>query len=61
MRDQLAGDARTVALVGHMPHLARLRALLCDEAADAPPDFPLHGAVGLQAIGDRWREVQRFS
>ena len=61
MRDQVAGDTRALALVGHMPHLARLRALLCEGDADAPPDFPLHGAVGLEVSGDGWREVRRFT
>jgi phosphohistidine phosphatase len=61
MRDQVAGDTRTLALVGHMPHLARLLELLRGGASgDAAPDFPRHGAVGLEADGDRWREVRRF-
>jgi phosphohistidine phosphatase len=58
MRDRVTGETRTVALVGHMPHLARLLALLCE--ADAPAAFPLHGAVALAPADERWHEVRRF-
>jgi phosphohistidine phosphatase len=61
VRDQLAGDARRIALVGHMPHLPALLALLRDRTRHPVADFPLHGCVGLEADGDSWREVWRFS
>lgn len=61
MRDRLAGETRRIALVGHMPHLSALRAALLGQPRDAAPDFPIHGCVGLEADGARWREVWRFS
>lgn len=60
MRDQLAGETRAIAIVGHMPHLARLLRLLVAGDADAPGmPFPLHGCVALDADGDRWKELWR--
>jgi phosphohistidine phosphatase len=59
MRDQLAGDTRSIALVGHMPHLARLLGELVAPDAAGPP-FPLHGCVALTVDGDRWREIWRI-
>ena len=60
MRDQLAGETRAIAIVGHMPHLARLLRLLVAGDADAPGiPFPLHGCVALDADGDGWKEVWR--
>lgn len=58
MADQLAGETRAVMLVGHMPHLVRLRQLLLAGRADVfGPDFPLHGMVTLQAQDGGWRQV----
>jgi phosphohistidine phosphatase len=61
MRDQLAGDSRSILLVGHMPHLPALLHLLCGDAADPPAfDFPLHGCVALEADGTQWKELWRI-
>jgi phosphohistidine phosphatase len=61
MRDRLAGETRTIMLVGHMPHLARLlHALRCDRAYE-PRDFPLHGCVALAAEGNAWKELWRLA
>lgn len=60
MRDQLAGEARTIVVAGHMPHLSRLLALMVtavDDGAHAP--FPLHGCVALVEEAGRWRELWR--
>jgi phosphohistidine phosphatase SixA len=45
-------------VVGHMPHLPRLLALLL-AAPDSTPEFPPHGVVALEADADRWKEVWR--
>ena len=44
LRDELAAETRDVLLVGHMPHIARLTAMLTAGAAS----IPLHGMVGLE-------------
>jgi phosphohistidine phosphatase len=59
LRDQIGGETRSVALVGHMPHLPALFAAL-QRSSHALAGFPLHGCVGLEADGDAWREVWRF-
>jgi phosphohistidine phosphatase len=61
MRDQLAGETRTVVLVGHMPHLPRLLRLLVAGGGDtAAADFPQHGCVALDADGELWKEMWRL-
>ena len=61
MRDQLAEDSRSILLVGHMPHLARLLRVLCGEPPDGvATDFPLHGCVALERHGDTWKELWRL-
>ncbi|MBI3046741.1 MAG: histidine phosphatase family protein [Acidobacteria bacterium] len=60
MRDRLAGESRSVVLVGHMPNLARLLHVLRGRPAGEPPDFPLHGCVALGADGDSWKELWRL-
>ncbi len=62
MRDQLAGDQRSILVVGHMPHLPALLRLLCGDAADPPAfDFPLHGCVALEPDGVLvWKELWRI-
>jgi phosphohistidine phosphatase len=61
MRDRLAGETRTIMLVGHMPHLARLLRAFHDASADELPNFPIHGCVALEADGEVWREVWRLT
>ena len=62
MRDQLAGETRSILIVGHMPHLPKLLHLLCGGNAEPPAfDFPLHGCVALEAEGALWREVWRLT
>ena len=57
MADALAGETRTIAVVGHQPHLGRLLALLL-RGTDAQLDpFPAHGAVALTPAGDGYVEA----
>lgn len=60
MRDQLAGDDRSILIVGHMPHLSRLLHVLRGDPPDSAPDFPLHGCVALERDGERWKELWRL-
>ena len=61
MRDQLAGETRTVVVVGHMPHMPRLLRLLVTADADAVTvSFPQHGCVALDADGELWKELWRL-
>jgi phosphohistidine phosphatase len=46
LRDALLGETRDVMVVGHMPHLARLLALLTT-GADADASFAAHGLIAL--------------
>ena len=58
---QLESDDRSVLLVGHMPHLARLLRSLRGEPSDsAACDFPLHGCVAVGGAEGAWREMWRF-
>ena len=51
LRDELAAEDRDVLLVGHMPHISRLTALLSGGAVT----MPLHGTVGFEKGEDgRW-------
>ena len=61
IRDRLRGETRSVALVGHFPHLPRLLALLVT-GGEAGVDFPIHGCVALvtEDEGDAWREIWRI-
>ena len=60
-RDRLAGETRSILLVGHMPHLPRLLSLLRGEDPErAPIAFPLHGCIALEQHGDRWKEIWRL-
>ena len=56
--DTVAGEAREIMLVGHMPHLARLLALLRGPAAPAA-EFPSHGCVALEERDGVWIERWR--
>ncbi len=61
MRDALAGEPRTIAVVGHYPHLPALFELMVGEASSAgPAAFPVHGVVVLGGEGERWRELWRL-
>ena len=60
MRDRLAGETRSIMLVGHMPHLTRLLHALCGRPDDDPPAFPLHGCVALEPDGENWKEIWRL-
>lgn len=57
IRDLVTRETRDVMLVGHMPSLPRIFQLLT-RRADAG-EFPLHGIVALEAVGDGWKEVWR--
>ena len=61
MHERLSGETRELMLVGHMPNLPRLLALLIGEDPGTPrTTFPLHGIVALEADGDRWKEAWRI-
>jgi phosphohistidine phosphatase len=60
--EALAGEARDIMLVGHMPHLdGLLRLLLGGDPRGAAPPFPMHGIVELEKKeGDtRWTQGAR--
>jgi phosphohistidine phosphatase len=61
LHDQLMGNTRRIAVIGHMPYLSLLLALLVGSLGDDVEKFPRHGCVGLEVDGERWREVWRFS
>lgn len=60
IRDQVVREARAVMLVGHIPHLPRLLALLVTGREDPMSDFPLHGLVALEIEDGTGREVWRL-
>jgi phosphohistidine phosphatase len=61
MRDQLAGETRSIVVVGHMPHMPRLlRLLVTGDAESVTLNFPQHGCVALELEGDRWKEIWRL-
>ena len=61
MRDQLAGETRTIVVVGHMPHIPRLlRLLVTGDPEAVTVTFPQHGCVALDADGELWKEVWRL-
>jgi phosphohistidine phosphatase len=63
MRDRLLGETRDVMCVGHLPHLARLLALLSGRP-DSEATWPVHGVVALEADAvaeARWRELWRLT
>ena len=60
LRDELAGESRSILIVGHMPHLDRLlRLLLQGDPASTVSSFPLHGCVALERDAERWKEIWR--
>ena len=61
IRDRLTGESRQVVVVGHFPHMPRVvQALKRDEGGGAF-DFPLHGAIALEEVDERWVEQWRVS
>src|SRR5687767_8884088 len=61
IRDAVAGEARTVVLAGHMPHLPQLLHLMLTGQEDPhASDFPLNGCVALEPGGDVWKELWRL-
>ena len=59
LADLLEVETRDVMLVGHMPHLDRLRRRLLDDAPTAG-SFPLNGLVALERTGTGWVERWRL-
>jgi phosphohistidine phosphatase len=62
IRDRLRGTSPDILIVGHFPHLPRLRALLlrrANETNGEAADFPKHGVVALVTDdeGDTWKEM----
>jgi phosphohistidine phosphatase len=54
IRDRVTGDERQLMLVGHFPSLPRILHLLLTGSVDGVSDFPIHGAVALEAEGGLW-------
>ena len=60
LRDELAGESRSILIVGHMPHLDRLLRLLLEGDPQAPSRvFLSHGCVALERDAERWKEIWR--
>jgi phosphohistidine phosphatase len=58
IRDRLTAESRSILVVGHMPYLPRLLAMLTGEREDTrAASFPMHGCVVLDPDGDRWKEI----
>ena len=60
-RDLIVRDARDVMLVGHMPSLPAIHALLLGPRAALAGSFPPHGLVAIAADGDGWHERWRLT
>jgi phosphohistidine phosphatase len=60
IRDRLAGEERDVMLVGHMPNLPRVLTLLLTGNESPLLDYPLHGVVALENVGEKWVERWRL-
>ena len=58
--DLVAGETREILIVGHMPNLPRVLTLLVTGAQSPLLSFPLHGAIALEATGERWTERWRL-
>jgi phosphohistidine phosphatase len=61
--DALRGESRDIMIVSHLPLLGRLlRLFLCGDPESATgPDFPPHGIVALERVGEGWVERWRES
>jgi phosphohistidine phosphatase len=55
IRDQLLAEDGPVIVVGHMPHLPRLLALMIPGSGE----FPQHGMVCAVRVDNAWRESWR--
>ena len=58
LADLLQVETRDVMLVGHIPHLERLRLRLLQESTSQ--SFPSHGAVALERLSTGWTECWRL-
>jgi phosphohistidine phosphatase len=56
----LAGEELDLMIVGHMPSLGRILAMLTRGSAEADATFPQHGLVALEKAGDGWIERWRL-
>ena len=61
IRDRLTTESRTVALVGHLPHLKRVVHTLLGTTEEWKADFPLHGAIALEEVDEGWVERWRLT
>ena len=61
IRDLVSEEARDVMLVGHMPHLPRLLTLLVSGSEAVLLDYPPHGLVALESVGQLFEERWRLS
>jgi phosphohistidine phosphatase len=59
IRDLVAGETRDLMLVGHLPHLPRLYAMLLG-GSEPRREFPLHGLVALEPADSLWTERFRL-
>jgi phosphohistidine phosphatase len=57
----LVSEKTDVMLVGHMPNLPRVLTLLVSGSEAVLLDYPLHGLVALEKVGERWEERWRLS
>jgi phosphohistidine phosphatase len=61
--ERIEGSLQTeegeLMIVGHMPHLRRLLTRLL--GTSERESFPMNGAVALERVGGRWRELWRVS
>lgn len=61
VRDLLAAEALDLMLVGHLPGLPRVFALLVYGDQDATVQFPQHGLVALEQTTAGWTESWRLT
>ena len=62
LQSRLESDDRSILVVGHLPHLARLlRALRGERPDSATAGFPSHGCVALGWEAGRWQELWRLT
>ncbi len=62
LRDALEGESRDLLVAGHMPHLARLLHRLTTGRRDGgAAEFPQHGCVALEKVGEKWEQRWRVA